>query len=56
MAVHAIEWQISLHLLGPDRTNWEQVMDHFVKVRKGLHSRLNHSNPYCIMCIIVLIV
>jgi len=32
MAVHAIEWQISQHLLGPDKTDWDQVMEHFLKV------------------------
>jgi len=31
MAVHAIEWQISQHLEQPDRTNWDQVIGHFLK-------------------------
>jgi len=37
MAVNTIEWQISQHLKQPDRTNWDQVMDHFLKYTKGLH-------------------
>jgi len=31
IAVLAIEWQISQYFKQPDRTNWEQVMDHFSK-------------------------
>jgi len=31
IAAHAIEWQIGQNLLGPDTTNWDQVMDHFLK-------------------------
>jgi len=32
--VHAIEWQISQCFMRPDRTNWDQVMDYFLKVCK----------------------
>jgi len=32
MALCTIDWQISQHLFGVDRTNWNQVMDHFLKV------------------------
>jgi len=41
MAVHTIEWQISQCLLGPDITNWDQVMDHFLK---GLHDFCAYSH------------
>jgi len=34
MAVHTIEWQISQCLEGVDMMNWDQVVDHFLKVCK----------------------
>jgi len=35
MAVHAIEWQISQRLERVDKTNWDQIMDHFLS--KGIY-------------------
>jgi len=34
MAVFAIEWQIDQYFKQPDTTNWDQVMDHFLKACK----------------------
>jgi len=34
IAVHAIEWQFSQCLEQVDTMNWDQVMDHFLKVCK----------------------
>jgi len=34
MAVLAIEWCISQRLKEPDIMIWDQVMDHFLKIRK----------------------
>ena len=35
MALLAIEWRIGQRLFGVNRTNWQRVMDHLLKVYKG---------------------